>query len=157
MDEHDLDSLVQRAVEAFASDKPQAEVLLELGETKRTLTDKAYAINRATLLIDNLAENLKPGTRWDYTRRSWTSQPLPGMTTSNPATVDRAQRVLEIVQSKVAAGAKQINTKEVAEQLRLEGDEKPLSSLATAVGNVLSRTEQWQRIRRNTYVPFAVA
>ena len=153
MEEIDLEVLVQQAAEVFAAGGSEEEILASLGTYKRLLADRAWAVSRANTLIDTLADNVRPGARWDYTRLDWTVQPVPGTTASHPKVVARAERVLEIVNAKVAAGDQTINTKEVAEQLRLEGDDKPLSSLATAVGNVLSRTEQWQRIKRNVYVP----
>lgn len=151
MDERDHDALIRQAAEEFAVGGPKEDVLTKLGEAKRILIEKASVMSRANALIDTLADNVDPGTRWDFARQEWAIQQIPG---ANQQVVDRPSRVLEIVAAKVAAGEQTINTKQVAEQLRLEGDEKPLSSLATAVGNVLSRTEKWQRIRRNVYVPF---
>lgn len=155
MNENEYADLVRQATEAFSSGESEEHVLGKLGEAKRFLTDKALAMNRANILIDSLADNVRPGAKWDFARLEWTVQPVFGSAASQPKAVDRSERVIEIVNAKVAAGETKINTKEIAQQLRIEGDTKPLSSLATAVGNVLSRTEKWQRIKRNVYVQFA--
>ncbi len=154
MEENEYTDLMRQAAEVFSSGESSERVLAKLAEAKRFLTEKALAMNRANSLVDSLADNVQPGAKWDFAQQEWIVEPVFGSTPMQPKAVDRSERVLEIVEAKVAAGEKKINTKVVAQQLRVEGDTKPLSSLATAVGNVLSRTEKWQRIRRNVYVPF---
>ena len=154
MEENEYTELMREAAEVFSSNVPNEEVLAKLAEAKRILTEKALAMNRANLLVDTFADNVQPGAKWDFAQQEWIVEPVFGSTPMPPKAVDRRERILEIVKAKVAAGEETINTKHVAQQLRVEGDTKPLSSLATAVGNVLSRTEKWQRIRRNVYVPF---
>lgn len=155
MDVDQYTPLVREAAEAFASKGPTDQVLAKLREAKQVLTDHAWALQRANTAIDALAANLLPNAVWDYAAGDYVVRPVVAAATRQSVTsAERNQRVNEIANTKIAAGATTVNTKEIAQQLQLEGDDKPLSSLATAVGNILSRTDAWHRIRRNVYRPF---
>jgi hypothetical protein len=67
-----------------------------------------------------------------------------------PPAYDRKTRTLEIADGLMKEGKQTVQSDEIAELLRAEGD--PAKGLVVAIGNILNRSG-WRKVRRGLYEP----
>lgn len=138
--------MVMEIMRLITDGASQEEVVAKARVVKQEHTEKANALLRANTMLDNLIMFTYPDVPW---------QPgfnfPPVAVPAGTVIPDRARRTLEIANAIVGGGASTVRTKDVADQLRTEGDPLAPNNLATAIGNILTRTGGWRRVRSGEY------
>ena len=145
------EALVHRAAELFAKRADRQEVMDELLHVKQALTEHMLAINRANAVVDAIAAAVAPDVEWQYQQqRGWFAVAKSTGPVMTPG--QRKQRVLELAHAMgLEERSGRVKTRAIAERLRAEGETLPLSDSSTAIGNILSRTGQWERVGAGEY------
>ena len=164
-----IEHLVQEVLEMAAEADTDPRVLHAKGiETKQALWDEFGNMQRAISIIDGVIPYKTEGLPWSH---GWVDPSAIG--TQLVATMGRAvgsalgktepalqplaaqrrrtSRVLALAQDALNLGRTEITTDEIAETLQTEGDTTARRSLQTGVGNILSRTGKWERVRTGEY------
>jgi len=145
---------------------PRAKVLANAREVKVMITKDWSDAQQAITFLDGMVNRYTPDEDWP--QGFWlppqlapaprpfpapAPRPLfaPGFVQpgQRPASiVTRPERILEIARGVITEGT--VVTKTVINQLRAEGDQRPETSLAVSIGNVLTR-HGWHRIGPGKY------
>jgi hypothetical protein len=153
--EEDIWRLVKETLRLAAGDARPREIVAKATEAKKAIWALVGQLQHAINALDGIVPLRAPGLPWVA---GWMPPPdgleprlvyAPSAGPVGAPASERARRVMDIANSIVATGAKILSTKEIADQLRREGDKA--RALETAVGNVLSRSGAFQRIRSGEY------
>lgn len=139
--------MVMEIMRLITDGASQEQVVAKAKIVKQEHTEKANALLRANTMLDSLIGFTYPDVPW---QPGFNFAPVAG-TIAGTAIPDRARRTLEIANAIVGGGASTVTTKEVADQLRTEGDTLAPNNLATAIGNILTRAGGWRRVRSGEY------
>ena len=161
-----IDSLVQEVVELAAGNDSRA-IHSKGVEAKLALLEELDRLQLAVNILDGIVPYKAKGLPWVL---GWVN-PLgpalvaassPTTTTALPAETggrptqeafrkQRTARVLYLANEAVDSGRTTITTNEIARTLRKDGDTTVIGSLRTGIGNILSRTSTWKRVRQGEY------
>ena len=149
------EGLVWEALRLAADGAPKDEFLAKAMEAKRDIIAVAYRLWKEVLLLDDTVGIVAPDDPWTA---GWTLDLLPGKTTVEPiapakTSADKARRILELADSMLDGGGGFVKSGDIAAILKGEGYEGPVRDLAVSAGNILSRSENWQKVTPGEYSP----
>ena len=142
--EHEV--LIQEVVRLSAEGAPPEQVVEKATAAKAAIVRYIDELQRAVNILDGIVPYVAPGTYWEI---GWKVTPKVSFGTSRKT--DRPSRVREIALKLYANGAATVKTEDIAEELRSEGDTASIKDLATAAGNILTRTGSWRRAHPGVY------
>ncbi|MCH7576983.1 MAG: hypothetical protein IH822_04220 [Chloroflexi bacterium] len=151
--EHEV--LIQEVIKLAAEGAPPEQVVERANQAKAAIVKHGEQIQRAVNILDGIVPFIAPGTYWEMGWKVTPKVTVPyGGTTRE---TDRPARVRDIANSMLTDGAAVVRTDEIAERLFSEGDTTSSKhDLATAAGNVLTRSGKWRRIDPGVYKPIPV-
>ena len=149
----DYERLIQEVVQAGigGGDSSTEDFLEGAVSARKAAMDKWLEVSRALNMLDAFVAYHVPDAIWDQAQQQWVTRQAGSLGSMTAA--QRKQRILELANELANQGASTVATKAIAERLSLEGDTPSPSSLATAAGNVLSRSPGWRRVGEGTYEP----
>lgn len=146
---------LRQIAKLIGDENPQSEILAAGWRLKRELSDH---ITQAWVSMNTLDQMISGFTRdpdwvWGHVAAEQKAA-TPGKSFRAPK-YDRRRKTLEIV-SVLATAGETVHIADIIEALRQEGEDLPDKSLATAVGNVLTRSGNWHRVGPGEYAPISV-
>jgi hypothetical protein len=155
--ESKYDEPLQQIMGLVVGKTPKSKILEKARELKIEITKAWSDAQQAISFLDIMISRYAPDEEWQqgfWLPTQQTSQRVIFQTGFPPprpkpvSMVTRPERILEVARRVTTDGT--VNTKSIIDQLRADGDQRPETSLAVSVGNVLTR-HGWQRIGLGTY------
>lgn len=156
MSENAYDESLRRIARLVGERASPEEVLAEAAKLKQRMTNDVHRVWLAVATLDNLVALFAPDEPW---QAGWWSETVTATSTKVPSGAQRppryrrTERALDIARILNEEGASTVRTEKIATRLLAEGDTGSISDLATAVGNILTRSGNWQRIGPGEYGP----
>ena len=161
-----IERLVQEVVELATGNDSRA-IHTKGVEAKQALLDELDRLQLAVNILDGIVPYKAKGLPWALgwvnplgpslaaASSATTTTTLPTETAGRPTQAmflkQRTARVLYLANEALETGRTTITTDEIATTLQKDGDITATRSLQTAVGNILSRTGNWKRVRTGEY------
>ena len=147
------EELVREVVKLVGENAPRDAVMAKAREAKAEIADRVLSLSRSVNTLDHMITWYAPDEGWQF---GWFNSPAtPAANALGGRQPNRSSRALEIAEGYAAKAAGTVYTKDVAGQLQAEGDTISLKSLSTAVGNVLTSSGRYSRVRRGEYLQVA--
>lgn len=147
-----IDNLIDEVLRLATNGAPAHEIHAKASEAKEAIINKVADLQRAVNILDGIVPYKAAGMPWEL---GWVISPR--LSTGAPGTqaiADRNRRTLEFAASSLAAsGGESVETSAIVDQLRKAGDPSSEKDLATAVGNILTRSGSWRRVAPGEYAP----
>lgn len=135
---------LNRLIGAGAS---ESEIRQEALALKRDVSSQLIKMQLIINTTDHLVASFAPDPTWAW---GWIAADQLNLTSSTLLKYNRGTRVPEVA-AKLAEGGRVVRASEITERLRAEGENLPDKALATAIGNILHRTGQWERVGKGAY------
>jgi hypothetical protein len=120
---------------------------IQLKNDMRIEVDGIWAV---ALNVDQLVAVFAPDPQWQiglYPEAATAPQPVA----PHQRRYNRSGKTLELARGMAGDGSKTVRTVDIANRLRAEGETLPMKTLATAVGNILTRSGIWKRMTPGEY------
>lgn len=127
------------------------DVLTKATRLKDEMRNDISATWQVVFALDQLVAVFAPDSQWQpgLWPEATTATAVPS---SRPPKYSRADRTLEIARTLSEDATLTVRTEEIAARLRSDGDTASIKDLATAVGNILTRSGFWQRVGPGEYM-----
>ncbi len=147
--------LNKELMKLIGESQPKEEITNKAWEVKAILSKAWQEYQSEIFLLDTIMNNLKIVPDWP--QGYWNPEAVP----PRPATVapkrikvlpiTNSKRILDIAEYLRAGGNTKIAVKDIVERLRIQGDQRSTKNIATSVGNILTRSNQWKRCATGEY------
>ena len=148
-------TLIQDVTRLAADGAPANEIYAKAIEAKKAIWDEVERMQRAINILDGIVPYHAPDAEWEL---GWVNPTTARPTLPKPPTkfyggpiVNRADRILALAEEMTDGQAGKVRTSDIAERLKSEGDTPSMQALATAAGNVLTRSGRWIRLGSGLY------
>lgn len=149
----DYEDLLREVIKLVGENAPKDQVMTKAWETKTDIVDRVTRLSLSVNTLDNLITWYAPERDWYY---GWVNASVKSPASSlGGRQSSRSSRALQIADDKAVNDGGTVYTKDIAAQLQSEGDKGLLKSLSTAVGNILTSSGRYSRVRRGEYMQVA--
>jgi ABC-type molybdate transport system substrate-binding protein len=133
----------------IGSSATREDVLSKAAQLKEDMRQDIAAAWLVVFALDNLVAVFAPNSEWQP--GLWPEATTATTPPSRPPRYSRSDKTLELAKTLSNNGAKTVGTEDIAARLRAEGETGSIKDLATAVGNILTRSGYWQRLGPGEY------
>ena len=161
------------ALRLAAEGAPIEEFIEVAAKAQGEIADEYYRLWQETAILDNLVARIAPEAAWvsgvpstgrdafgRLVVRTPPMEPIQKALLPTQAVLPtqallrtRTARIMEIAQELIANGAVTVWSAQIAKILRREGVEGLPRDLAVSAGNVLARTDGWEKVQPGEYAP----
>ncbi len=134
----------------------RGEALTEARRVKEDMSRTLYRQNLLLNTLDHLIASFAPMPDWPWGYLAIdpaTGMVLPQAESPRPKRYERRARTLDHAGQISAETGKPVSVAAIIGKLRQEGEDLNEKSLSTAVGNILTRSQKWQRVGQGEYEP----
>lgn len=143
---------IREVMTLVTDNAPEDIVLTRAREAKTKLLDERAEIMSTIDLLDKLITTFAPDAAWKRGALYPEASGIPPLPSASAGSA-RKRIVLDIANTLLADDDSTITTKAIVEQLLSEGERGTPKNLATSVGNILTFSGKWRRVRTGEYEP----
>ena len=149
--------LNKELMKLIGENQPKGKIVKKAWEVKAILSKAWQEYQSEIFLLDTIMNNLKLVLDWP--QGYWNPEAVPPRPVAvapkriKVLPITNSKRILDIAEYLRAGGNTKIAIKDIVERLRKQGDQRSTKNIATSIGNILTRSNQWRRVAPGEYEP----
>jgi hypothetical protein len=128
----------------------EPEILKKATEIKTHLYEIWQRLGISINLVDSLVAAFAPNAEWQKGLPITTPSTAPKVT--SPTLLRTTSSAVFRIAEEFASKGGVVTSKQIMRKLRAEGDQRPESHILTSIGNLLSKSGAWRKVRGGEYI-----